>query len=139
MIDFRRSDPAIAEDLLEFISPRTSPDLARGIIEAIGRSDSAATGTAIIERLGALSPAVRGVAIRILLSRGDWTNSLIDAVGAGKLSFSELSLDQKQALAAHPDKKVAARGSPELLAPRRRAWRSRSGRRSSKNCCRSVK
>ncbi len=115
LIDFRRSDPAVADDLLQFISPRTSPDLARGIVEAVGRSDSAATATAVIERLGAFSPAVRGVAIRILLSRGDWTNTLIEAIGAGKIAFSELSLDQKQSLASHPDKKVAARAK-ELLA-----------------------
>jgi len=114
LVDFRRSDAAVAADLLKSISPRTSPDLAKGLVEAVGRSDAPATGTALIESLGVLSPAVRSVAIKVLLTRGDWTKSLIDAVEAGKIVFSELSLDQKQALAAHPDKKIAERAKALL-------------------------
>jgi putative membrane-bound dehydrogenase-like protein len=114
LIDFRRTDGELAGELLEIVTPRTSPDLARGIVEAIGRSEAGAAAAPVIERFSALSPAVRGVAIRILMSRGEWTSALIDAIGAGKIPFSDLSLDQKQALAAHPDKKVAARAK-ELL------------------------
>jgi hypothetical protein len=114
LIDFRRSDAAPAVQVLDLLSPRTSPDLAQGLIEAIARSEAPATGTAIIEHLGALTPKVRPVALRILLTRADWTNALVDAVESRQIAFSELSLDQKQNLATHPDKKIAERAK-ELL------------------------
>ncbi len=115
LVDFRKADAATAAELLKLITPRSSPDLARGIVEAVGRSDAPSVGETIIEHLGSLTPAVRAAALRILLTRGDWTIALIEAVDQGKLAFSELSLDQKQGLAAHPDKKIAARAK-ELLA-----------------------
>lgn len=115
LIEFRKSDAAVAGELLKVISPRTSPDLARGVLEAVGRSDAAAAGGTIVDQLGALTPAVRPVALRVLLARGDWTGALMDAIEKGKIVFSELSLDQKQGLATHPDKKIAERAK-QLLA-----------------------
>lgn len=115
LIDFRKNDAETAARLLKLVSPRTSPELARGFIEAVGRSEAPAVGQAIIENLAALSPAVRGVALRVLLARADWTAALIDAVDKGQVAFSDLSLDQRQGLAAHPDKKIAERAR-QLLA-----------------------
>jgi len=51
----------------------------------------------------------------MLLARTDWTGALITAIEKGKLGFAELSLDQRQGLAAHPDKKIAERAK-QLLA-----------------------
>ncbi len=115
LIDFRRTDSAAAGTLLHLISPRTAPDFARGIVEAVGRSDAPSVGELLIEQFGTLTPAVRQAAIRILLARGDWTGTLIDAIEKGKVTFAELSLDQRQGLAAHPDRRIAARAR-QLLA-----------------------
>ncbi len=114
LIDFRRSDPASAVQVLELLSPRTNPDLAQGLVEAVARSDAPSTGTALIEHLAAMTPKVRAVAIRILLTRGDWTFALVDAVESRTVAFSELSLDQKQNLATHPDKRIAERAKQLL-------------------------
>jgi putative membrane-bound dehydrogenase-like protein len=109
LVEFRRTDAATVGILLDLITPRTSPDLVRGWVDAIGRSEAPATAGEVIERLGVFAPAARTSAIRVLLGRADWTNSLVDAIGEGKLSLSDLSLDQKQALLAHPDRKVVAK------------------------------
>ncbi len=114
LIDFRRSDAAPAVEVLDLLFPRTNPDLAQGLVEAVARSEAPATGTAIVEHLGALTPKVRSAAVRVLLTRADWTNALVDAVESRKIAFSELSLDQKQNLAAHPDKKIAERAKQLL-------------------------
>ena len=50
-----------------------------------------------------------------MLSRNDWTVSLLNALQQSKLQLADLSLDQKQNLAGHPSKKVAARAK-KLLA-----------------------
>jgi putative membrane-bound dehydrogenase-like protein len=115
LIDFRRSDAALAGELLKIITPRTNPDLARGVVDAVGRSDAKEVGATLIESLGAFTPAVRPVALRTLLTRPEWTTVLIDAIERGTVAFADLSLDQKQSLAAHPDKRIAERAK-QLLA-----------------------
>lgn len=114
LMEFRKSDVAVAAELLTVISPRTGPDLARGVLDAIGRSEARETATALLERLPDMTPATRPAVIRILLGRTDWTGTLLDALDKGTIQLAELSLDQKQALAAHPNKKVAARAKKVL-------------------------
>ncbi|MCA9208792.1 MAG: c-type cytochrome, partial [Planctomycetales bacterium] len=109
-----RNEDAVA-DILESISPRTSPLLAQGLIEAVGRSEAAEAGNLIVESLGSMTPSVRPIALQVLLGRADGTAALLDGVEDGLIRFTELSLDQKQRLASHPDAKIAAR-SKEMLA-----------------------
>ncbi|MBI5760149.1 MAG: ThuA domain-containing protein [Planctomycetales bacterium] len=115
LVEFRRLDAEAPADLLKLISPRTSPELAKGLLEAVAKSESREAGATIVASLGSLTPASRPVAIRVLLSRADGTKSLLDAVESGTLRLAELSLDQKQALAAHPDRAVSGRAK-KLLA-----------------------
>jgi putative heme-binding domain-containing protein len=59
--------------------------------------------------LPSLTPAVRPAAVRVLLGRAAWTGALLDALDKGRVPLSELSLDQQQALAAHPNRALAER------------------------------
>jgi hypothetical protein len=52
---------------------------------------------------------VRPAALRILLGKTQWTRALLEAMGRGEVQPSDLSLDQRQALAAHPDRRVSWR------------------------------
>ena len=101
-----KSSPAAAK-LLDLITPRTSPELARGLIDSLAKSESGDVGRALIDRLGSFTPAVRPAALQVILSRSDWTAALIAAAQRGSVQLAELSLDQKQALANHPDRRLA--------------------------------
>jgi len=114
LVEFRRTDGEVAGKLTALITPRTSTELASGLVDAIGRSEVPASGSALIEAWASLTPGVRQTALRTLLSRTDWTKSLIDAFEDGTVELSDLSLEQKQALAAHPDRELAARIRPLL-------------------------
>ena len=114
LIDFRKADADAAKELLRLVTPRTDPTLAAGLIDAVGRSESPAVGPALAEAFPALTPRVRPAAARALVGRTDWTAALLDAVEAGKIRIDELALDQAQALAAHPDKALAARAKALL-------------------------
>ena len=114
LIEFRRSDEKAIASLAELITPRTSSELAVGIVDAIGMSESPAAGATLVERVGSFTPAARQAALRALLSRADWTKLMIGGIEGGKLELSDLSLDQKQALVAHPDKDIADRIKPLL-------------------------
>src|SRR5690606_3537185 len=116
LVDFRKSDADAVRLLADQLGPRTSPQLSQGLLDAIGRSEAKEAGAIVLDKLPMITPAVRSTAIRVLLSRGDWTMALMDAVEQGKLPFSDLALDQRQALAAHPDAKIAAQAKKLLAA-----------------------
>lgn len=109
LVELRRGDVEPVQALLEMITPRTSIDLARGLLEAVGRSEAPEAGAAILARAASLTPTVRPTAIRLVLSRTDWTRPLLDALESGSLPAAELSLDQKQALSNHVDRAIRDR------------------------------
>ncbi len=109
LVEFRPLDAKAADSLLELITPRASQGLATGMVEAAGRSEAPAVGEAIVARIGSMTPAVRAEAAKVLLSRTEWTLAFLGGVEKGDVSLSQLSLAQSQALAAHPDRTIAAR------------------------------
>ncbi len=114
LVEFKKLDADTTTTLAKLITPRTSAELASGLVEAIGLSESPAAGETLIASWPTLTPTVRQKAMRGLLARADWTKSLIGAFEAGAIELTDLSLEQKQALAAHPDKQLAARVKPLL-------------------------
>jgi putative membrane-bound dehydrogenase-like protein len=109
LVEFRRNDPKVVAALLQSISPRTSPELARGILAALAESEVPELGKQAAQRLPTLAPAARGEAIRLLLSRSEWTPALLASLDGGAVQLGELSLEQKQTLSAHPDQGIARR------------------------------
>jgi len=109
LIDFRRSDGQAAATLLELVTPRTPPAVATGMIGALSASEAAETPNAIVEHFELLAPSARRAAIRVLLGRPASTRVLLEAVSTKKIPWADLSLDQQQSLAAHPDRQLARR------------------------------
>jgi putative heme-binding domain-containing protein len=71
-----------------------------------------------VASLAALTPAARPAALRQLLGRADWTMAMLTGIEEGKVRLDQLSLDQKQALAAHRDpdrQKVIDELAPAVL------------------------
>src|SRR6266545_197544 len=63
----------------------------------------------IVERLPTLTPGARAAGVSVVLTRPEWTKAFLDRVAEGKAQFAELALDQRQALADHPDKLIRLR------------------------------
>jgi putative membrane-bound dehydrogenase-like protein len=114
LIDFRADDDETVSKLLAVVSARSSPTLLNGVFDALGNSQAPALGKLVVAKLPALSPAGRTAALRLLLGRPAATSALLDAFERGELNVGDLALDQKQALAAHTDKKIAARAKALL-------------------------
>ena len=81
----------------------------KGVIEAVGQSDSVEAGAELGKTLPSLTPSVRAEAIRVMLSRSDWSGSLLDSLDKNSVQPNDLSLDQRQNLANHPTKSIADR------------------------------
>jgi putative membrane-bound dehydrogenase-like protein len=109
LVDLLPTDKAIVAKLFEMINPRTPPQLAQGILDALSHSETKEAGTGLVEMLPTLTPEVRADALGILLGNSDWTLLFLDAVAAGKLPLTDLSLDQRQSLLAHPRRRIAMR------------------------------
>jgi putative membrane-bound dehydrogenase-like protein len=109
LAEFRSNDEQVVEKLLALVTPRTSPELTAGLLDALSASQAANVGPAVLKELPGWSPSARAAGLRVLLARPDTTRILLDAFDKGTVQLSELSLDQKQALAAHPDRQIAAR------------------------------
>jgi putative membrane-bound dehydrogenase-like protein len=115
VVELRPTDDATLAQLLNTITPRTPPALTAGLLDAVSASKAPGLGAALLERMDSWTPAARTAAIRILLLRPDATRSLLNAMEKGGVRLADLALDQKQALAAHPDSAIAARAK-KLLA-----------------------
>lgn len=109
LVEHEPKDGKVVAALLGEITPRTAPDLAAGLLRALQGSEASDVGQLLVTRLPTLTPAARAAGVSVLLSRPEWTRALLDRVDQGKVLLSELSLDQKQALADHPSKELRAR------------------------------
>jgi putative membrane-bound dehydrogenase-like protein len=112
LLDLQPDDAKLAEKLLDLITPRSSPQFSIGLLEAV--NNRGPIGPLLLSRMATFTPQTRSTALRFLLSRPESTRQFLDAVEKGQMTFSELPLDQKQALASHPDSKIATRAKALL-------------------------
>lgn len=108
-------DSAAAEAIAEQITAQTPPDFGRQLLGTLKRSSAPTTGEVLIDRASQLTPALKSAAIGVTLSRPEWVRALLNAMEAGDVSISDLSLDQKQSLRAFPDSALR-RKAEQLLA-----------------------
>jgi hypothetical protein len=106
LVQFRSRDKDVVAELLDRLTPQTEPPLATGIVRAISASESPAAGQELIECFANLTPQTRAAGVSVLLSRPELTRSLLSGIDEGDILLSELSLDQKQALMAHPSEQI---------------------------------
>jgi hypothetical protein len=115
VVEFLPTDEAAAEQLTAAVTAKAGPDLVAGLLDALAGSGAKAVGPALVGKLSALPPTTRPAALRLILARPEPAKAFLDAVEKGALRFDMLALDQKTALATHPNKEVAERAK-KLLA-----------------------
>ncbi|GIW94882.1 MAG: glycosyl hydrolase [Pirellulaceae bacterium] len=111
---FAARDPEALQALLERLEPRLPPAVAVGLVRALARTETPKTAELLIERFATMTPELRGAAVGVLLSRPEWTLSLLNAIEQGSIQWTELSLDQRQALANHPQAAIRRKATALL-------------------------
>jgi putative heme-binding domain-containing protein len=109
IVEFQPNSDDAAAKLLAAITADTSPALSAGIFEALSQSKAKGVGVAVVARLKDLPVGVRPAALRLVLAKADSAKAFLDAVEKGTLRFDMLALDQRTALASHPDKDISTR------------------------------
>ncbi|MBI1249243.1 c-type cytochrome [bacterium] len=108
-----KMDPPVEEELLNTIGPQTSGEVTSALLNALKASENDSLGEYLLEVLPGLTPSARKDAVGVLLSRPAWTVDLLTALDKGTIQLNELALDQRQALANHPEEKL--RKQAEML------------------------
>ena len=114
LMDLQAGNAKYPAELLGMVTAKSSPELVQGLLEQVARSTSAETGAVLVDAAGRFTPANKARVIKVLLAKPDWTAALLSKIEAGELSIDELALDQKSALANHPDAKLASRAKALL-------------------------
>lgn len=114
IVEIAPLDTTLINTLLAVIDIKASPSLSQGIFDALGTSSSELVADAILKQYPAYTPAVRSQAIRLLLSRASWSTRLLEASEKGQFALNDLTLDQKQSLANHPEKGLAEKAKALL-------------------------
>lgn len=115
VVEFQPDSDDAANKLLAAVTAEASPALAAGIFEALSQSKAKGVGVAVVAKLKDLPVSARPIALRLVLAKTDSAKAFLDAVEKGTLRFDMLALDQRTALASHPDAGLADRAK-KLLA-----------------------
>jgi putative membrane-bound dehydrogenase-like protein len=105
-IEFQSGSVDAVDRLLDEITPRTPPSLAAAWLQALELSAAEETASRIMDRLDSLPPDAKANAFNVLLGRPEWTRTLLRAAAARPDLIADLSLDRKQALLAHPNRRI---------------------------------
>lgn len=114
LIGLMDQDASVAKQLLSSIGPQTPQATSLGIINALRRSRAPDVGGVLLDAITRFTPDTRSALIRVMLARPETTSDLLTAVGAGKLTPQDLTLDQQQALLAHPQRELRSRARAVL-------------------------
>jgi uncharacterized protein len=114
-VEYLPADEDVAQQLVSGIGAKATPELVAGLLEALAGSKAKVAGPALVAKLPTLPPTLRPIALRVILARPEPTQAFLEAVEKGTLRFDMLELDQKTALAAHPNNELAERAK-KLLA-----------------------
>ncbi len=110
----RRDDAKVTGRLVALLGGRTDPELTSSLVSSFKASTAAGLGEALGAAALRLTPANRPAILSTMLVRADWSRDLLTLFEKGDLDINDLPLDQKQALAAHPNSEIASRAK-ELL------------------------
>jgi putative membrane-bound dehydrogenase-like protein len=106
-IQLRGDEADAVRELLDLITPRSDSSFAEKLVESVGDASAPQAGAMILAKLAGWTPAVRRAALAAILQKRDWTRSLVEAIASGQMTLADLALDQRTALAEHPDKSIA--------------------------------
>jgi putative membrane-bound dehydrogenase-like protein len=114
IVEFQPESDEAARQLVA-AAKGASSEFATGLFDALAQSRAKGIGPMIVSSLKDLPPTVRPAALRVVLARAESVAAFLDAVEQGEVRFDALALDQRTALAAHPEKSIAERAQ-KLLA-----------------------
>jgi putative membrane-bound dehydrogenase-like protein len=109
MAEFGKPDKT-AKTLLDMARARGEAEPVRmAALASLARYEDDAIPAAIVEAYGSLPAAMHPRAIDLLLGRPKWAAKLLDAIDAGKVKPTDVTIEQLQRISDYKDKTLDAR------------------------------
>ena len=93
----------------KFFTPQLSPEIGNKAMDALQTARVEGLAGQLLNARRKLGPSLASSVLRLLLNRAETTTLLLDAIEKGQIQFSDLQLDQRQAILNHPDRAIARR------------------------------
>lgn len=99
----------ITQAIDALFTPQLPPELGTQALNSL--QDARVSGLAqhLLKMRGSLGPKLGSSILTLLMARADSTEVLLNAISDGEVQFSDLQLDQRQAILNHPDRALASR------------------------------
>ena len=104
----------ISEAIEAFFTPQLSPELGSKALDSLQGARVEGLANQLLGLRVKLGPKLGSGILTLLLARADMTEELLDAISSGGVQFTDLQLDQRQAILNHPDRAIASRAK-ELM------------------------
>ncbi len=98
------------ELLIGWLSPRYSPGVREAVLKALRRAAHPDTAANLIARWDSLGPASRAGALALMVSRREWTLSLLGALEAREIPPTLIDAATRQRLTGSGDETIRSRG-----------------------------
>jgi len=108
------SSPKLLDATEQLLTAQLAPETGVAAINSLEAARVDGLSQQLLELRQSLGPKLGSQILTFLLSRTDSTQHLLDAVENGKVRFSDLKLDQRQAILNHPTSSIASRAA-ELM------------------------
>ena len=100
------SDEVLTQ-LVGMLTPQNPPQLSSGIVRSFAASRSKNVANLLLAKWQMLTPKLReDVVAVLLLVRPESAAQLVDSLSKGAIQVSDLTLDQRETLKSHPDRKL---------------------------------
>ena len=107
----------ILEAADKFFTPQLPPEMGNKAMDSLQAARVEGLADHLLAARRKLGPSLASSVLRLLLNRAETTTSLLDAIEKGQIQFTDLQLDQRQAILNHPDRAIARR-AVELMKAR---------------------
>jgi len=94
-----------------FLASDQPVEVQKSCVSAMGKNGSTVVAEIILERWSELGPAIRGPALGLLLRRVESTRLALDAMAAGNMNASALSIDDRVRLLKHSDDQIRSQSN----------------------------
>ena len=96
----------VLSQLIGLLTPQTPPQLSSGIVRSLSATRSKNVAPLLMEKWPSLTPKLREDVVAVLLVRPESAAQLVESLSKGPVQVSDLTLDQRETLKNHPDRKL---------------------------------
>jgi putative membrane-bound dehydrogenase-like protein len=103
------TSPKLLGAVESFFTPQLAPETGIAALGSLRDARVDGLSETLLNLKTSLGPKMGSQILTLLLSRADGTEDLLDAIADGQIQFTDLQLEQRQALLNHPTAAIASR------------------------------